>query len=72
MDGPDQTNYPHGNFDHHYYNGHLNSTITTNFSGLIASNPTFFPLAPWLVSYFLFLITPINSFESRLVNSKLS
>ncbi|CAN4083763.1 unnamed protein product [Withania somnifera] len=46
MDGPDQLNYLHGNFHHHYYNGHPNSTIRSNYSDLIASTPTFSP-PPW-------------------------
>ncbi|WMV16300.1 hypothetical protein MTR67_009685 [Solanum verrucosum] len=47
MDGPDQVNYPHGHFLHHYYNGHPNSTITSTYSDQIASTPPFIPPAPW-------------------------
>ncbi|XP_010316579.1 uncharacterized protein [Solanum lycopersicum] len=47
MDGPDQVHYPHGNFLHHYYNGHPNSTITSTYSDHIASTPAFIPPAPW-------------------------
>ncbi|XP_059295143.1 putative two-component response regulator ARR19 [Lycium ferocissimum] len=48
MDGPDQMNYTHGNFLKYYNNGkaffdgHPNSTVTTNYSDL-ASRPTIFP-----------------------------
>ncbi|CAN4078365.1 unnamed protein product [Withania somnifera] len=48
MDGPDQMNYPHLNFHHHYSNGttlfdgHPNSSLTSNY-GLIASSPILLP-----------------------------
>ncbi|XP_055803592.1 transcription activator GLK1-like [Solanum dulcamara] len=46
MDGPGQVNHPHGNFHHHYYNGHPNLRITTNYSDQLVSSHTFFP-PPW-------------------------
>ncbi|XP_049357529.1 transcription repressor KAN1-like [Solanum verrucosum] len=54
IDGSDQMNFPQGNFLHSYYHfngktvidGHLNSTVTTNYLDKIASSPTVFP-PPW-------------------------
>ncbi|KAK4360920.1 hypothetical protein RND71_019872 [Anisodus tanguticus] len=52
MDGADQMNYPHGNFHYSngngksFFDGHPNSTVTSNYSDLIASRPTILP-PPW-------------------------
>ncbi|KAK6797720.1 hypothetical protein RDI58_005422 [Solanum bulbocastanum] len=51
IDGSDQMNFPQGNLLHRYYqingktviDGHLNSTVTTNYLDKIASSPTVFP-----------------------------